>query len=191
MRTASLLLAAGASRRFGDADKLLASFSGQLLVMHAIAALREADLQLRFAVISDEAIIPFLEGFIILKIEKNLNQSQSLIRGVQQAIVEHADRLLITLGDMPLISPQTINQVVEKSKYYDSPSATFDGFKITPPACFPRAFFQNLIELNGDRGAGDLLRKIPETCLVNVPAYMLEDIDTRDDLAQMELCRFH
>lgn len=181
MIRAGLLLAAGASRRFGPGDKLLAPLRGLPLIGHAAQALRLLTLDHRIAVIANPALAPHLAGFDIVTIAPAA-QSDSLRAGL--AALDAPDRLLIALGDMPDVTPDHLVQVLGRATD-DLPSASFDGHHEgshpMPPACFPRACLPALRRLRGDQGAGRLLRDLPPAQLVQA-AGQLRDIDRPGDL---------
>lgn len=180
MRT-GLLLAAGASRRFGAADKLLAPLDGRPLVAHAAQAMQMAALDRHIAVIANPALRPHLDGFKIVEIEP-CEQSGSLRAGLQAA--GETDRLLIALADMPRITSELLDRVVAATTD-ERPAASRDDGPPMPPACFPRDWFGRLSELTGDQGAGRLIRDLPTEALVNAPG-LLTDIDTVSNLAKMK-----
>ena len=68
MTCTGLLLAGGASRRFGPSDKLLATVAGMPLMSHAAQAMRATPLDDRIAVIANPALAPLLDGFRIVLI---------------------------------------------------------------------------------------------------------------------------
>ena len=177
MRRVGLLLAAGASRRFGPQDKLLAPLRGRPLVDHAAATMRAVPLDLRIAVVASAAVAARLEGFRIVTVAPG-GQAESLRAGVEAA--GGADRLLIALGDMPDVTPDHLARVLAAATDA-SPSASHDGASVLPPACFPRDLLPALAALHGDRGAGSLLRGLGPGQLVAAPA-LLRDIDRPDDL---------
>lgn len=177
MRT-GLLLAAGASRRFGPEDKLLAPLRGRPLVQYAADAMRHAPLDDRVAVIANPALRPLLGGFRIVVTEKGA-QSDSLRAGLAHA--GQPDRLVIALGDMPDVTSDLLSQVLDLA-IDDSAAASHDGQRPMPPACFPRAWLPRLAGLSGDRGAARLLRDLPEKRLVHAPA-LLRDVDLPRHLA--------
>ena len=173
-----LLLAAGASRRFGAEDKLLADYAGRPLVAHAAEAMRMADLDDRVAVVTSDAVAAHLQGFRVIRIEQG-QQSDSLRAGLAAAGVP--DRLLIALADMPRVTAAHLDAVMNHAGD-DAIAASHDGVSPLPPACFPRAMLPALAALKGDQGAGRLLRDLPQDAFVHA-SDLLIDIDTRADLS--------
>ncbi|MFN3525878.1 MAG: nucleotidyltransferase family protein [Paracoccus sp. (in: a-proteobacteria)] len=177
MTRTGLLLAAGASRRFGAADKLLADLHGRPLIVHAVTAMRATPLDHRIAVIANPALLPHLAGFHVITIT-GAAQSDSLRAGLDAA--GDPDRLLIVLGDMPDVTAAHLSQVLAATTD-DLPAASHNGRSALPPACFPRAWHGPLGALTGDQGAGRLLRNLPASQLIAAPG-LLRDIDRPEDL---------
>lgn len=174
-----VLLAAGASRRFGAADKLLAPLFGRPLIAHAAAAMRAAALDRRIAVIANRDLTALLDGFTLLQIPPG-DQSASL-RAAIRAAGEPA-RLLIALADMPHVTADHLDRVVAATRE-DRPAASHDGGPPMPPACFPASWLGRLDGLRGDRGAGRLIRDLPADALLAAPG-LLADIDRVEDLSR-------
>ncbi|MEM6711844.1 MAG: NTP transferase domain-containing protein [Pseudomonadota bacterium] len=186
MTTAGILLAAGASRRFGEEDKLMASLNGAPLVSYAARALQGLDPDILIGVTRSAGVAACLEGFeCVSPPEDNPLQSDSLRVGITKAQEHGATRALIVLGDMPYVAAGLLADVVALCTK-TMPSATSDGQRIMPPACFPKASFLNLCELAGDRGAASLLQDLPLTSLVAVSSGLLLDIDTPGQLSDQE-----
>ncbi|MGP9805263.1 nucleotidyltransferase family protein [Paracoccus sp. NSM] len=179
--TTALLLAAGASRRFGAEDKLIAHHRGQPLIAHGAAALRATRLAQRIAVIANPALIPHLAGFRIVTLPPGTAPLHSTSLRAGLAAAGQPDRLLIALGDMPGITPAHLQAIIDRTTP-DRPAASTNGRAILPPACFPRAVLPRLAALTGDRGAASLLRDLPEGQLILAPD-LLADIDSPGDLA--------
>lgn len=179
--TTAILLAAGASRRFGPEEKLLAPHRGQPLIAHAARVLNGTPLTQRIAVIANPALIPHLDGFRIVTLPRGTDPLQSTSLHAGLAAAGQPDRLLIALGDMPDITAAHLRAIIDRTTP-DQPAASTNGRTILPPACFPRATLQRLATLSGDRGAASLLRNLPEGQLIPAPD-LLADIDQPRDLA--------
>lgn len=174
-----LLLAAGASRRFGPSDKLLAPLQDRPLVAHAAQAMRDVALDRRIAVIANPALSAHLQDFQMVRILQG-GQADSLRAGL--AAAGRPDRLLIALADMPFVQPQHLSRILDTATE-ETPSASDNGAGPMPPACFPASWLDRLAALEGDRGAGGLIRDLTAQFLVPAPG-QLGDIDTASDLAQ-------
>ncbi|WP_207101131.1 nucleotidyltransferase family protein [Paracoccus shandongensis] len=181
MTIAALLLAAGASRRFGEADKLAAPFDGLPLVVHAARALTGAGILRRLAVVRSGRIARLLEneGFATLMIAPGL-QSDSIRAGVAHLGQPDA-RLLIALGDMPLVRAEDYRRLIAAPP--DRPACAWKDGMPMPPAIFPPGWRPRLMTLQGDRGAGALLRELPRPAHLHVPAERLADFDHPSDFA--------
>lgn len=181
MTRAAVLLAAGASRRFGAEDKLLAPLNGQPLVLHAAQVLRALPVERHLAVVSSHAVGDRLRGvgLEVITIPPGRGQAASLVAAVSR--LREETHLLVMLGDMPFLRADDVTPLLEADP--DSPHGSRrDG--IGPPAIFPAAWFPRLAALTGDEGAGRLLRALPPEAHLPVPASALRDIDTPDDLAR-------
>ena len=189
MRVFGLLLAAGLSRRFGAADKLCAPFEGRPLVAHAADVLRGLDLAGRLAVTSAPEVTASLHGFaIVSNPDPAAGQGASLARGARAARARGADRLLVLLGDAPLVT-RAQGRAVIAACTEARPAASVAGGTVSPPACFPASWLDRLAALDGDRGAGALLRGLPPGALVPAPSGTLADADTPDALAALRRTR--
>ncbi|MEM9031284.1 MAG: nucleotidyltransferase family protein [Pseudomonadota bacterium] len=184
--TSGLLLAAGQSRRFGGANKLLAPLEGQPLVAHAAQALMDTGFAPLVAVVADPGVARVLDGFELVWIGAGtVAQSRSLAAGVAAAARKNPDRLVVALGDMPRVTARLLVAVGDRCARNGAASA-HDGSRPMPPAAFDRSRFSELERLTGDRGAVALLRNLPTSALVPAPVEALVDIDTEEDLARLQ-----
>lgn len=179
MSDAGLVLAAGRSSRFGPEDKLLADLGGRPLAAHAAAAMAGTPLDRRIVVVGSESVAALFPGFEVVLIDNaETGQAESLRAGV--AAADGSGRLLIALADMPFVTAAHLEAVLARCGAEGS--ASHDGARPMPPACFPASRFAALMALTGDRGAGGLLRHLPPEALVAAPEGMLMDIDTPEAL---------
>jgi len=182
--TAAVLLAAGASRRFGPDDKLLALWHGRPLVTHAAEALRASGLSPLIAVTANPEVAALLPGFAVVAPDRpQPEQSDSLRAGIAEARRLGAPAALVALGDMPGVTADLLRAVAARASPAQ-PAAATDGTRAMPPACFPAALFEALLAATGDRGARPLLASLPDAQRVPAPAEALVDIDTRADIAR-------
>ncbi|NJL18729.1 MAG: nucleotidyltransferase family protein [Nitrospira sp.] len=182
MTVAGLLMAAGRSRRFGEANKLLAIFEGRPLVTHAASRLRAVTDNQLAVVRSREvaAVLPF--GYEIIVSDKpSAGFGDNIAKGAALAKHQQANKLLITLGDMPKISGLHLRQLISAAGA-NLPAATCWAGRAVVPACFPAAWFDRLIACHGERGASFLINELPKDQLLPVNTLQYIDVDTPEDL---------
>lgn len=180
-----VLLAAGASRRFGS-NKLLHHIEAGVSVLdrsyHAASILHATPL----LVISDD---PALRAHCeersypyVINAQAEQGMAGSIVCGVRATA--GAGGWAICLADMPCIRQQTMVQLRE----------TWDGERILlpryqqqagHPVIFPRAYFAQLTALKGDQGARRIVQYSDAVMYLDVedPGVLL-DIDTPADLQQ-------
>lgn len=172
------VLAAGQSRRFGDAEKLHAEFRGMPLWQHGIRALSELPFAERLLVVSEENHdVP--EGFsriVNACADEGIGTSLALV--AQHAARTGSDALLVALADMPLVPKSHFADLIERAAP-DALLASHNGAATTPPALFGREHFTVLQSAGGDTGARALLRSAE--VVPCDPAWLI-DIDTPEDL---------
>ena len=184
-----LLLAAGASTRFGS-HKLLACLSENQTIGLASA------IRLREWVDSIAAVVnprhqPVIEMFQkagIPVIACPLSQSgigHSIACGV--ANTEDAEGWVIALADMPFIQPATIYSVVDAIRQGTLIAVPECNNKTGHPVGFSRSLGHELVQLTGDVGARALFSKYPSGVL-KIPCHdnaIFQDVDTPADLPNL------
>lgn len=181
MRVAAILLAAGQSRRFGRRNKLLATYQGKPLVSHAANAIRALKSDVLIAVTRSHELGELLPDFQRAAPPANLPQSASLHVGIKAAKLEGAEMALIVLGDMPNVTPALLRALVERTSDKAGTAAT-DGANVLPPACFPKSLFTQLAKVDGDKGAREVIARLPRAQRVLASPEELRDIDEPADL---------
>ena len=171
MNLTVLMLAAGRSRRFGAADKLMAELGGRPLIAHAIAA--QAGLAAdRVAVVgpdSGAAGLLAAAGFrLVVNPAPEKGQGGSLAQG---AAAVATGRVLVMLGDMPFVTPDLLARLAG----HEGRAVAWNGQRRSPPALFAAADQAALLGAIGDEGARGLLAEAER---VRAAAGELEDVDT-------------
>jgi molybdenum cofactor cytidylyltransferase len=188
MKVIAIVLAAGASSRFGS-NKLLADLDGRPVLQHVLDAV--ADAGLAGAVVlgaSHEAVraaIAWRGERITVNARPEDGIASSLRVGLDEAAMDPSvEAVIVILGDQPAIRPGVIRAVVAAAQ---ASSAAFvraryarDG--APNPVLVRRASWARVAGLSGDRGLGPLLAQIPEQVLVVDVDGSNPDVDNPTDL---------
>ena len=190
-RVAAIVLAAGESRRMGEANKLLAKFSGTPLIRHVVESILLSDV-CQVAVVTGHESADVLNTLRNLPVETVYNgdfaqgMGGSVACGIQ-SLSNDIDGALISLGDMPWVGPQAINEIIaclDPKNGVDICVPVFKGQRGNP-VLWGRRFFPELSALVGKIGGRRLLARFAghvrevETASRGV----LIDIDTPEDFA--------
>jgi molybdenum cofactor cytidylyltransferase len=163
-RVAALVLAAGSSRRMAGSNKLLQPVAGVPMVRRAA----NAALASRCAGVivvtgfAADAVRQSLAGLDLAFAHNAAHETgmASSLRAGLQALPADTDAVVVVLGDMPCIDAGHIDRLV----------AAFDprrGNIVVPmkdgrrgnPILWPRAFFAEMQQVQGDVGARELLQR--------------------------------
>jgi len=188
---AGLLLAGGASRRFGS-NKLVAPLGDRPVVRWSAEALAAA-VDAAYVVVPTGAVAirEALDGVPVRWVENPDAQegmASSIHAGVA-ALPAEVDAVVITLGDQPLVDAGVISRVVER--WRRGPSETravvaryLDGRG--HPTLFGASLIPALRAIAGDRGARELLATLGDAVAeVHVAHERPTDVDTADALARL------
>ena len=187
---AGIILAAGQGTRFGPEPKLLSLLRGKPLVRHVAEAALASAVAPVIVVTGHRA--GEVEAALIdlpLRIIRNAAHAEGLSTSLRAAIADcpaEVEAVLVLLADMPLIRPGLIDTVVSAWDGHASAVVpTYQGRRGNP-ALLSRALFDAIEALEGDAGAGPILRRRADVTEVPVedPA-ILQDVDTADALAAM------
>ncbi|GAA0535842.1 CTP:molybdopterin cytidylyltransferase MocA [Rhizomicrobium palustre] len=192
-KIAAIVLAAGLSRRFG-ANKLLQEFRGKPLIRHVVESAQASTAGTVVVVTGAEshavkAVLADTKVELVDNIDFSTGLSSSLIQGLKSVPPDCAGALIL-LGDMPLVSAEIIDQLIEM---FSPTSSRAIGVPLSQgrqgnPVLWGRQFFPELLALSGDRGAKALITAHQDwvyTLEVGDPAVHI-DIDTPDDLHRYE-----
>ncbi len=188
LRVAGILLAAGQGARFGGHKLRVPLADGTPLAMAAARSLRAAlDDEVLVVVRPEDRLLAerFAEdGFHTVVNERAAHgMGTSLACGVRAAA--GADGWLIALADMPAIRAATIRQVAVAVAQGAALAAPFHAGRRGHPVGFGSSLRDELLALDGDRGANGLLSRYSTRLMrieVDDPG-ILFDVDTPADLA--------
>jgi molybdenum cofactor cytidylyltransferase len=185
-QVAAIILAAGRSTRMGGPNKLLAELGGKPLVRLVTEQALASKAKGVIVVTGHQAelVEKALQGLDV-KFVRNPDFAEGLASSVKAgvaAVRDEADGAVICLGDMPMISAQLIDHLIEafapdRGNLIAVPVS--DGRRGNP-VLWSRRFFNELMTLDGDIGARHLIAKHTEA-VAEVPvegfgAFL--DIDT-------------
>lgn len=186
-RVAAIVLAAGGSSRLGQPKQLL-PVDGQPLLSRTLDVVRRAALESRIVVLGGYAAeitaSVRLENFeVVTNLEYQLGQAGSLKAGIG-ALPADIDGAIVILGDQPLVEAWLLDELVDtfdpvryvavRPRFADGPGN---------PVLLGRALFPELMQIAGDVGARDVLKR-HRGCIAEVDHTSRNaprDVDTIDD----------
>ncbi len=184
---ATIILAAGGSRRLGKPKQLVA-WHGNPLVRHAALVALEADLG-QVIVVLGAVDAPCREALTGLPVEIVTNadwetgMGGSIAMGVAKAGHTSAGAIVM-LCDQPFIDASFLRRLATRGGKHPVISSFGDGQG--PPAFFPASYIKKLRNLHGHQGARSILRADPDVEIVPCPQGGF-DLDTPED--EIELSR--
>ncbi len=186
-RIDALVLAAGRSLRAGGSNKLLLPWQDKVVVEHAVDAALSSHVTTVHVVSGHDqpSLQTVLNGRNLNWIHNSNYRSgiSSSIRAGVSELSADVDGILLCLGDMPWVSEQQINEVIEGFQP-DSVRVACFGKRRGHPALFPRAWFTKLMQLSGDDLARCLFDNLASS-VVEVPMTndaVLRGVNCKEDL---------
>lgn len=186
MNTAALVLAAGQGSRFGGA-KQLAQWRGKPLLQHSIDLANSVAPGRVYVVVGayrDSVIEAVTGAQAVHNPDWQRGLSSSIARGVA-ALPPDTGRVLLILADQVGLRAESLTGLLRGAEGSKSICcARYQGVNGIP-AVFHRCWFPTLMNLDGDRGARELLRSdwAPVNA-IDIPEAGI-DIDTREDLNRL------
>ena len=195
-QTAGIILAAGMSLRFGQPKQLMRLGDKSLLewVLDAALASRLAKVVLVLGhehqkilqALETKTSLPRLQ--IVINPRYRQGQSRSLQAGLS-TVHKAFDSVMFLLGDQPRLQPDTIDHLLES--FWNSAKnicVPVCRGKRGNPTIFSRALYSELMALEGDIGARNIILENPEQVLsveVEDPLAFV-DLDSQADHAKLQ-----
>lgn len=180
-----VILAAGSSIRFGE-NKLFAQIDGKSMIERAFEAV-PADQLCDIVVVTQYDRIVSLAGSYgfryILNRHPELGLSRSVMLGTE-ALKDRCGGILYLVSDQPRLKRDSISRMLDVfRKHPDSIVGMSSGGKRGNPCVFPKAYFDELCNLSGDKGGRTVIEQHEDDLILfEVSDIELTDIDTPDDL---------
>jgi len=184
---AALILAAGASERYGQTKTLL-DWHGEPLIAHVARAVLASPARPVVVVLgahADEIRQTLHDLPVQIVVNRNWREGMSeSVRVGLAAVPVEACAALFVMGDQPGITPDLLTSLIAHFRKTGAPIVE-PRFRDRPgtPALFAREMFPELMQLTGDRGGRPLIHKYADRVAVvqvSDPA-TLKDIDTPQD----------
>ncbi|NMD07123.1 MAG: NTP transferase domain-containing protein [Phyllobacteriaceae bacterium] len=190
-RVVAVVLAAGLSRRMGS-HKMLEEFRGVPMIRAVVEAVRRSSVDEVFVVTGHEAgnvdaALQDLPVRCVVNADYATGLASSLRVGI--AAAGDAQAVVICLGDMPLVKPQTIDKLIAAFNPTEHRTivAPVHRGQFGNPVLWGREHFARLMSLAGDKGAraliGDLKSDAVEIAVDDVG--VLADADTPEALDKL------
>ena len=186
MKIAGLILAAGGSSRMGDENKLMMPFQGKPMLNHVVNASLNSNLTQTFVVVGHQSseIKNLVQSDDIQYVENEqweTGMASSIVAGISQ--LKQFDGFLILLGDMPLVTPELINEIIVHSSADKIVIPIKDGLHGNP-VFFGSKFRDELLTLYGDSGAKKVIQdNLSSMIKIEIQSNTIfKDYDTKESL---------
>ena len=187
-----IILAAGLSTRMGD-PKLLMELQGSTILERAVKVALESALRTVIVVLGPKG--EHVRSALTARMSEErlrfaLNprpsdgMSSSLTAGLAAA-GDDAAGAMILLADQPLLTSEVIDGLIAAfCRDADMIVLPVINGRRTTPVIFPAVFFSELMEVTGDRGGRDVIKRHGDSVvqLEMASYYDDSDVDTREDL---------
>ncbi|HEV3101449.1 MAG TPA: nucleotidyltransferase family protein [Candidatus Dormibacteraeota bacterium] len=186
----AIVLAAGSSSRMPGSQKLLLEFDGRPMISSVIEAASDGGCHQVLVVYSADDVKQAVGGDAELVHNPNAEtgMASSLKVGLA-ALNPDMVAALVMLGDQPMVGSRTVSALLRAWRREGSRPAVAvsrgDAGKWAPPVILSRELFDELMTLEGDAGARQVLDRRPEL-VDTVPSLdRLDDVDTPEDYAKI------
>lgn len=192
-RVAVVVLAAGASSRFGG-TKALAKIGGKTLIGRVLDAIPSNEVAETVVVVGHGAqlVSRTIGARKNVRVVANPDYRSGMggsIRAGVVALSKEADGAMLLQADQPFVTRHLLRRMVrafEAGSRKGSIVAAAQGDLVSPPVIFARRYFRELAALEGDVGAKTVIERHAGSLrrVLVRSRNVLKDIDTRRDLEE-------
>lgn len=187
-----IILAAGQSSRLGNPKQLLKDREGQSLIRRVCTLSLTIGVKKTFVILGyqHKIISEEISDLNIVNLH-NENWETGIASSIKLGVVTiqndypEIEALIFLVCDQPYINKELIQSIIDQYHLTKKPVVASQYQNIPgTPALFHRSFFPLLMQLDGDRGAGKMIKDhLDQVSLVPFGAGIF-DIDTRSDYEQ-------
>ena len=185
-KTAILILAAGESSRMGQPKQLL-PYKDSRLLLHTIkqvSAIKYSDIFIIIGAHFSEIFksIRGQKATIIMNSNWEEGMGSSLKKGIDFIKNKNNyDRVLITLGDTPLITTEHYEELISLSDVSVKRIVLTSYEEVSGvPAIFDKSLFNELIAMSNDEGAKNVIKKYKKEVIEMTSKTPYFDVDTQE-----------
>jgi molybdenum cofactor cytidylyltransferase len=187
-----IVLAAGSSSRMPGSQKLLLDIDGVPMVRHVFEAASEGGCHHVVVVYGDEDVKRAIDGRadLVFNPKANTGMASSLKAGLR-AMRTEVEAAMVLLGDQPLVGSRTVATLLRAWRREGSRPAvavaqgTDEVAAWAPPVILSRELWGDMLALEGDAGARQVLHGRPELLDIVPAPGRPDDIDTPDDYTKI------
>ena len=189
MKISATILAAGQSSRMEDDNKLLLPINEAPMISHVCKTVLAAGLDPVVVVTGFESdlvtqAIPTAINDIIYNSHWQSGMASSIYEGLS-ALPQNVDGNMIVLGDMPMISKDTLTLLIDEFIMLNGQHIIYPIYeeRQANPVIFPKKYFQEILSSTGDRGCKKVLKQYPDdaVCVSIDSPEVVFDCDNEDD----------
>ena len=168
MKVSATILAAGESSRMENGNKLLLPINKIPMISHVCNTVLTAGLNPVVVVTGFESdlvtqAIPTAINDIIYNSHWQSGMASSIYEGLS-ALPQNVDGNMIVLGDMPMISKDTLTLLIDEFIMLNGQHIIYPIYeeRQANPVIFPKKYFQEILSSTGDRGCKKVLKQYPD-----------------------------
>lgn len=189
MNVGLVILAAGASIRMGTPKQILPIF-GKPMIIHLIDEAFKTNCHPVTVVLgaNKEKIVPVLEGIPVTLVDNPFwasGMGSSVRMGLvgSYLLTKGIEALIFITSDMPYVNADLLNELIKLAESNDDKTivATKYAGTLGIPVLFKKPHFEEILELNGQFGAKQIIEKHKSKVLELAFENGKTDLDTKED----------